>query len=73
MAQDNDARDSDGYTYNELSNEEKEWVRRNGYQPGELTPQEVRREMEEDSDTDDNSDAVGEIGDEIDGTDADAS
>ena len=61
----------DDYTYNELNNEEKEWLRRNGYEPGELTPQEVRRQMEADSDTDD--DSIGVIGDEADGTDADAS
>jgi hypothetical protein len=73
MPPDDDIRASDDYTYNELTNQEKEWVQRNGYRPGELTPQEVRREMEADSDTDENSQAIGEIGDEIDGTDADAS
>lgn len=73
MPPDDDIRGSDDYTFNELNNEEKEWLRRNGYQPGELTPQEVRREMEADRDTDENSDAIGEIGDEMDGTDADAS
>lgn len=73
MPPDDDIRGSDDYTYNELTNDEKEWLRRNGYQPGELTPQEIRREMEADRDTDENSEAVGEIGDEMDGTDADAS
>lgn len=73
MPPDDDIRASDNYTYNELTNEEKEWVQRNGYRPGELPPQEVRRLMEEDSDTDENSEAIGEIGDEMDGTDADAS
>jgi hypothetical protein len=61
------------YTYNELNNEEKEWVSRNGYRPGELSEKEVRRLMEEDRDSDENSEAIGEIGDEMDGTDADAS
>lgn len=73
MPPDDNIRASDDYTYNELTNQEKEWLQRNGYRPGELTPQEVRREMEADRDTDENSQAVGEIGDEIDGTDADAS
>jgi|GEM_PF-934646 len=72
MPPDDDQRIND-FTYNELTNEEKEWVRRNGYTPGELSPREVRRMMDEDRDTDENSEAVGEIGDEIDGTDADAS
>ena len=65
--------DDQDYSYNELTNIEKEWVQRNGYRPGELTPQEIREQMEADSDTDANSEAVGEIGDEMDGTDADAS
>lgn len=73
MPPDDDIRASDDYTYNELTNEEKEWLQRNGYRPGELTPQEIRREMEADRDSDENSEAVGEIGDEMDGTDADAS
>lgn len=73
MPPDDDIRASDDYTYNELTNEEKEWVQRNGYRPGELDIKEVRRLMEEDRDTDENSQAVGEIGDEMDGTDADAS
>ena len=73
MRPDDDIRASDDYTYNELTNEEKEWVHRNGYQPGELSVQEVRRLMDEDRDTDENSEAIGEIGDEMDGTDADAS
>ncbi len=64
---------SDDYTFNELSNEEKEWIGRNGYRPGELSALEVRQLMEEDSDTDDNSEAIGENADEVDGTDADAS
>jgi hypothetical protein len=64
---------SNDYTYNEPTNEEKEWLHRNGYQPGELSVKEVRRQMEEDHDTDENSQAIGEIGDEMDGTDADAS
>lgn len=65
--------DDDTYTYNELTNDEKEWLRRNGYQPGELTVREIREQMEADRDSDENSEAIGEIGDEIDGTDADAS
>jgi hypothetical protein len=73
MPPDDNLRASDDYTYNELTNEEKEWVQRNGYRPGELDAKEVRRLMEEDSDTDENSQAIGEIGDEMDGTDADAS
>lgn len=73
MPPDDDIRASDDYTYNELTNEEKEWLRRNGYQPGELSVKDIRRMMDEDRDTDENSEAIGEIGDEIDGTDADAS
>lgn len=61
------------YTYNELTNNEKEWLLRNGYEPGELPIDEVRRLMQEDADTDMQSEALGEIGDERDGTDADAS
>lgn len=73
MPPDDDIRASDDYTYNELTNEEKEWVQRNGYRPGELSAREVREQMAQDRDTDENSEAIGEIGDEIDGTDADAS
>ena len=73
MPPDDNIRASDDYTYNELTNDEKEWISRNGYRPGELTVPEVRQMMEEDRDTDENSQAVGEIGDEMDGTDADAS
>lgn len=73
MPPDDDIRASDDYTYNELTNEEKEWLRRNGYQPGELSVKDIRRMMDEDRDTDENSEAIGEIGDEMDGTDADAS
>ena len=71
MPPDDDIRASDDYTYNELTNEEKEWLRRNGYQPGELSAKEVRQLMEADRDTD--ADNIGVIGDEMDGTDADAS
>ena len=73
MPPDDDIRAPDNYTYNELTNEEKEWLSRNGYAPGELDAKEVRRLMDEDRDTDENSEAIGEIGDEMDGTDADAS
>lgn len=74
MPPDDDARPTTGdYTYNELTNDEKEWLRRNGYAPGELSDKEVRRLMEDERDTDENSEAIGEIGDEMDGTDADAS
>ena len=65
--------DGDNYTYNELTNEEKEWLRRNGYQPGELKSWEIREQMEADGDSDESSTAIGEIADEMDGTDADAS
>jgi hypothetical protein len=61
------------FTYNPLTNDEKEWSLRNGYAPGELTTKEIRQQMEAEGDTDDNSQAVGEISDEADGTDADAS
>jgi len=73
MPSNDDIRASNDYTYNELTNEEKEWLSRNGYRPGELSNKEVRDQMAEDRDTDENSEAIGEIGDEMDGTDADAS
>lgn len=61
------------FTYNELTNDEKAWLARNGYAPGELSVKEVRDQMADDSDSDDNSEVEGEIADEVDGTDADAS
>ncbi len=34
--------DDQHYTYNELSNEDRELLLRNGYRPGELPPEEER-------------------------------
>jgi hypothetical protein len=61
---------NDHSTYNELTNEERQWLERNGYQPGELTPKQIRDEMEQDSDTDDDSGREATNADEVDGTDA---
>jgi hypothetical protein len=66
--------DDPHYTYNELSNEDKELLLRNGYRPGELEPEEERelvRDLREQEDDDiDNSLLSDEIpADERDGTD----
>jgi hypothetical protein len=67
------ALDDQRYTYNELSNDDKELLLSHGYRPGELSPDEARdlladlREQEGgDEDSDRPSDAV--TGDERDGT-----
>lgn len=78
MPPDDDIR-NDRSTYNVLRNEDKELLLRNGYKPGELPPEEEQELLRDLRDsqamTDDDTDAnmIGEIGDEQDGTDADAS
>jgi len=73
----NDDIRNDNSTYNTLRNEDKALLLRHGYVPGELPPEEERKlllDLRAESDaTHDNSEAIGEIGDEQDGTDADAS
>jgi hypothetical protein len=65
--------DDSHYTYNELSNEDKELLLSNGYRPGELAPDEERELLqdlrEEFSDVDDDSERIDPIADERDGTD----
>jgi len=63
----------DDYTYNTLSNEDKELLLRNGYKPGELPPEEEREliaDLRDQRDDDDDSDRLSnEVpGDELDGT-----
>jgi hypothetical protein len=64
------------YTYNPLSNEDKELLLRNGYRPGELRPDEERELLQDlrdgESDVDDDSERGSTIGDERDGSDADS-
>jgi hypothetical protein len=60
------------YTYNELSNDDKQLLLSNGYIPNELRPDEARELLqdlrEESDDTDDDSERIGTIADENDGT-----
>lgn len=65
--------DDQHYTYNQLSNEDKDLLLRNGYKPGELPPEEerelitdLRNQTDDDEDSDRPSGAVS--GDERDGT-----
>jgi hypothetical protein len=65
--------DDQHYTYNQLSNEDKDLLLRNGYRPGELPPEEerelitdLRNQLDDDDDSDRPSTAVS--GDERDGT-----
>lgn len=65
--------DDQRYTYNELSNDDKELLLSHGYRPGELSPEEARElladlrdQVEGDEDSDRPSTAVS--GDERDGT-----
>ncbi|MEJ0073525.1 MAG: hypothetical protein WDN27_05640 [Candidatus Saccharibacteria bacterium] len=65
--------DDDGqYTYNEISNDDKELLLRNGYRPGELTPNEARdllADLREDDDDDDSGKLSNDVSaDERDGT-----
>jgi hypothetical protein len=73
----NDDIRNDHSTYNMLRNEDRALLMRHGYKPGELPPAEERELLRdlhaESDDTDDNSGVASEIGDEQDGTDADAS
>lgn len=53
------ASDDPHYSYNELSNEDKELLLRNGYKPGELPPEDEReliRDLRDQLDDDDDSD-----------------
>ena len=78
MPPDDDIR-NDESTFNELRNEDRMLLMRNGHKPGELPPDEERELIkdlreQEGIDTDDaESHYEGVIGDEQDGTDADAS
>lgn len=63
----------DDYTYNELSNEDKELLLRNGYKPGELSPEDEREliaDLRAQTDDDEDSDRLSNDypGDELDGT-----
>ena len=64
--------DDNHYTFNELSNEDKQLLLSHGYRPGELQPDEERellQDLREDTaDTDDDSERVADIADEHDGT-----
>jgi hypothetical protein len=63
--------ESDGkYTYNELSNEDKQLLLSNGYVPGELQPDEARELLEDlrAEQEDDDSERSGIIADERDGS-----
>lgn len=64
--------DDQHFTYNPLSNEEKELLLANGYRPGELAPedeQDLLRDLrEETSDIDDDSERYITNPDERDGT-----
>jgi len=67
------ASDDQRYTYNEISNDDKELLLSHGYIPGELQPDEARellQDLREESsdDDDDDSDRTGVIADERDGT-----
>lgn len=65
--------DDSPYTYNELSNEDKELLLSHGYKPGELAPEDERDLLDdlraESDETDNDTDALGTIGDERDGSD----
>lgn len=65
--------DDHHYTYNVLSNEDKELLLQNGYIPGELQPDEARELLqdlrEEQGDTDVDSERELTIPDEQDGAD----
>jgi hypothetical protein len=66
--------DDQNYTYNELSNDDKELLLSHGYRPGELQPDEARellRDLREEAgnDDDDDADREGTIADEQDGAD----
>jgi hypothetical protein len=70
-----DDNDDKSYTYNELSNEDRELLLENGYKPGELEPEDERQLIEDlraqrSDDSDDDADNEGVIGDERDGTDS---
>ena len=65
--------DDQHYTYNELSNEDRELLLRNGYKPGELPPEEERElvaDLRNQTDDDEDSDRLSNDvpGDELDGT-----
>jgi hypothetical protein len=65
--------DDQHYTFNELSNEDKELLLRNGYKPGELPPEEEReliRDLRDQTDGDDDSNRLSNdiSADERDGT-----
>jgi hypothetical protein len=65
--------DDPHYTYNELSNEDRELLLRNGYKPGELPPEEERELVadlrDELDDDEDGGRLSGEVtDDERDGT-----
>jgi hypothetical protein len=60
------------YTYNELSNEDKELLLSHGYVPNELQPDEAQdllQDLREEIDGDSDSERVSDIGDERDGSD----
>ena len=65
--------DDQHYTYNQLSNEDKELLLRNGYRPGELPPEEERElitDLRNQTDDDEDSERLSNDvpGDERDGT-----
>ncbi len=61
------------YTFNALSNEDKELLLKNGYKPGELLPedeQELLRDLrDQEGGNDEDSEREGVIADERDGAD----
>ena len=64
--------DDTHFTYNELSNEDKELLLAHGYKPGELESedeQDLLKDLRAEQDMgDDDSGRIGEIADERDGT-----
>jgi len=67
------APDDPHYSYNMVSNEDKELLLRNGYKPGELSPEdekELIRDLRDQLDNDDDSDRYSDDipGDEKDST-----
>jgi hypothetical protein len=64
--------DDQHFTFNELSNDDKELLLANGYKPGELEPEDeieiIRDLREQQDDVDDDSERTGIIADERDGT-----
>jgi hypothetical protein len=57
--------DDPHYTYNELSNEDRELLLRNGYKPGELSPEDERDLVNDLRDEQDDDDDDGRMSSEV--------